>query len=239
MNSAQAQPESSEATVIRLVLDGNADAFCELLRPYQRGLYRKALSIVGSEADAEEVAQSAVLKAFNKLPQFRHDAEFRTWLTSITINEARMWLRDNRKHRHESLDCEDGGGRRICREFADSREGPFQLFERKEVSGAILKALTQLPAIYRQVFILRDLQLLSISETARALGISELNVKTRLRRSRLQMRRALTHLRSSRTSKRDHGPTAPARDCATRPRHVRGLQMLRMRRREFIEISPR
>jgi RNA polymerase sigma-70 factor, ECF subfamily len=204
MNSPQAQPQLSEARAIRLVLDGDADAFCELVRPYQRGLYRKALSIVGSEADAEEVTQSAVLKAFNKLPQFRHDAQFRTWLTSIAINEARMWLRDNRKHRHESLDCEDGD-RRVCREPADPRENPFQLLERKQIRRAILKAVTLLPALYSDVFILRDLQLLSISETARTLGISELNVKTRLRRGRLQLRRALTHLRSSRTSKRDHG----------------------------------
>src|ERR1700756_3878994 len=205
MNSAQAEPQLSEATVIRLVRDGNADAFCELVRPYQRGLYRKALSIVGSEADAEEVAQNAVFKAFNKLPQFRDDAKFRTWLTSITINEARMWLRDNRKHRHESLDCEDGGDRRVCREPADPRESPFQLLERKQIRRAILKALSFLPTLYSDVFILRDLQLLSISETARTLGISELDVKTRLRRARLQLRRALTHLRSSRKSKRDNG----------------------------------
>lgn len=205
MNSPQAPPQLSEARAIRLVLDGDADAFCELVRPYQRGLYRKALSIVGSEADAEEVTQSAVLKAFNKLPQFRHDAQFRTWLTSIAINEARMWLRDNRKHRHESLDCEDGGDRRVSREPADPGESPFQLLERKQIRSAILKALTLLPALYTDVFILRDLQLLSISETARTLGISELNVKIRLRRGRLQLRRALTHLRSSRASKRDQG----------------------------------
>jgi RNA polymerase sigma-70 factor, ECF subfamily len=217
MNSPQGQPQLSEATVIRLVLDGNAHAFCELVRPYQRGLYWKALSIVGSEADAEEVSQNAVLKAFNKLSQFRHDAQFRTWLTSIAMNEARMWLRDNRKHRHESLDCEDGDDRRVCRELADPRESPFQLFERKQIRGAILKALTLLPAVYRDVFILRDLQLLSIAETARTLGISELNVKTRLRRARLEMRRALTHLRSSRTSKRDHGSNRASRQFRNSP----------------------
>jgi len=211
MNSPQAESQLSEATVIRLVLEGNADAFCELVKPYQRGLYRKALSIVGSEADAEEVTQNAVLKAFNKLPQFRHDAQFRTWLTSITINEARMWLRDNRKHRHESLDCEDGGDGGVCRAFADSRESPFQLLERKQIRGAVLKALTLLPILYSQVFILRDLQLLSISETARTLGISALNVKTRLRRGRLQMRRALMHLRASQGSEFGPGSDSSSR----------------------------
>jgi DNA-directed RNA polymerase specialized sigma24 family protein len=102
MNSAQAKPELSEATVIRPVLDGNADAFCELVRPYQRGIYRKAHSIVGTEAAPEEGTQTAVLKVFNKFPQFRHDAQFQTWLIRINMNEAGMWLRGNCKHRHES-----------------------------------------------------------------------------------------------------------------------------------------
>ena len=93
MISSQAQPELPEATLIQLILDGNAEAFCELVRPHQHVLYLKALSIVHSEADAEEVVQNAVLKAFKKLCQFRHDSQFRTWLMSITINESRMWLR--------------------------------------------------------------------------------------------------------------------------------------------------
>ncbi|HWZ77209.1 MAG TPA: sigma factor, partial [Candidatus Sulfotelmatobacter sp.] len=91
MISPEAQAEQSEATQIRLILDGNVGAFCALVTLHRRGLYLKALSIVRSEADAEEVAQNAVLKAFNKLSQFRHDSQFRTWLISITINEARMW----------------------------------------------------------------------------------------------------------------------------------------------------
>jgi hypothetical protein len=110
MNPAQAEPQLSEATVIRLVLDGNAGAFCELARPYQRGLYRKALSIVGSEAEAEEVAQNAVLKAFDKLapvstrctvPDLAHqhddqrspDVVKKQSQTSIRISRLRRWQR--------------------------------------------------------------------------------------------------------------------------------------------------
>ncbi len=200
MTSVEAQAELSETTQIRLILDGNLDAFCDLVTPHRRDLCLKALSIVGSEADAEEVAQNVVFKAFNKLYQFRHDSQFRTWLISITINEARMWLRANRRFKHESLDHEDGDGPTLRTEIVDSRENPFQVWERKQVRSAILKALSLLSSRNRQVFILRDVQLLSISEIARTLDISESKVRTRLRRARLRMRQALAHLRGTRSS---------------------------------------
>lgn len=227
MISSQAQSELPEATLIQLILDGNAEAFCELVRPHQHVLYLKALSIVHSEADAEEVVQNAVFKAFKKLCQFRHDSQFRTWLMSITINESRMWLRRHRKFRHESIDYEDDSGRQHVIEIADSRQGPFEVLEKKQVRGAILKALTLLPSNNSQVFILRDLQLLSISETAKILGISEVSVKTRLWRGRGQMRQALAHLRANRISVEDHrsnhGATKRLRGLATpgsRPRNL-------------------
>jgi len=205
MISPEAQAEQSEATQIRLILDGNVGAFCALVTLHRRGLYLKALSIVRSEADAEEVAQNAVLKAFNKLSQFRHDSQFRTWLISITINEARMWLRANRKFKHESLDHQDGEGQSLRTQIVDPRENPFQVWERKQVRSAILKALSLLSIRNRQVFILRDVQMLSISETARTLDISENKVRNRLRRARLRMRQALADLRGTRTSQRDSG----------------------------------
>jgi RNA polymerase sigma-70 factor (ECF subfamily) len=216
MISPEAQAELSEATRIRLILDGNVDAFCDLVTPHRRGLYLKALSIVRSEADAEEIAQNAVLKAFNKLSQFRHDSQFRTWLIRITINEARMWLRANRRFKHESLDHEDGDGQLLRTEIVDSRENPFQAWERKQVRSAILKALSLLSSRNRQVFILRDVQLLSISETARTLDISESKVRTRLRRARQRMRQALAHLRGTRTS-------APVNGANTSSRRLRNL----------------
>src|ERR1700756_4449762 len=204
MISPEAQVEQSEATQIRL-MDGNVGAFCDLMTPHRRGLYLKALSIVRSEADAEEVAQKAVVKAFNKLSQFRHDSQFRTWLISITINEARMWLRANRKFKHESLDHQDGEGQPLRKQIVDPRENPFQVWERKQVRSAILKALSLLSLRNRQVLILRDVQMLSISETARTLDISENKVRNRLRRARLRMRQALANLRGTRTSQRDSG----------------------------------
>jgi RNA polymerase sigma-70 factor (ECF subfamily) len=211
MISPEAKPELSETTQIRLVLVGNVDAFSDLVEPHRRGLYLKALSIVRSEADAEEVAQNAILKAFNKLSQFRHDSQFLTWLISRTINEARMWLRANRKCKHESLDHEDNAGRQMPTEIVDARQNPFQVWERHQVRSAILKAVSTLSSRNSQVFILRDLRLLSISETARTLGISESKVRTRLRRVRLRMRQALANLRTTRITERDHRSTSASR----------------------------
>ena len=214
MISLEAQSEVSESTQIRLVLDGNAEAFSDLVEPHRRSLYLKALSIVRSEPDAEEIAQNAIIKAFNKLSQFRHNSQLRTWLISITINEARMWLRANRRYKYESLDHQDDGARQIRTEILDPRENPFQVWERKQVRGAILKALSTLTRCNSQVFILRDLRLLSISETAKTLGISEGKVKTRLRRARLRLRQALANLRTTRASERAYR----SRSAATRVR---------------------
>jgi RNA polymerase sigma-70 factor, ECF subfamily len=211
MVSPEAQAGLSETTQIRLILDGNVDAFSDLVKPHRRGLYLKALSIVRSEADAEEVAQNAILKAFNKLSQFRHDSQFRTWLISITINEARMWLRANRKFKHESLDHEDGEGRQIGTEIVDPRDNPFQALERKQVRTAVAKALALLPSRDSEVFILRDVQLLSIAETASTLGISETNVKSRLRRGRLRLRQRLVHVKTNGTSERDNASKGTSR----------------------------
>ena len=195
MIAKETQQRSYEAVQIRLSLEGNLEAFCDLVRPYRRGLCMKALSIVGCEADAEDVAQNSLLKAIIRLSQFRHQSQFRTWLTSITINEARMWLRANRCPNYEYLDDEQHGGEHQAMEIPDLRETPFQVLERKQIRHAILKALALLPALYRRVFILRDLQQLSISETARTLGISETKVKTRLRRGRLRGRSRIRQFR--------------------------------------------
>jgi RNA polymerase sigma factor (sigma-70 family) len=122
MMTREAQPGQAEARQILLALDGNGEAFCELVEPQRRSLYLKALSMVGDQADAEEVVQNAVVKAFSNLSQFRQESQFRTWLMSITTNEARMWLRTNRKARHELLNWLHEDGNQIPLEIEDPRE---------------------------------------------------------------------------------------------------------------------
>ena len=186
-------PRSNDSALIDRVLSGNVNAFYDLIRPYERAVFLAALGLVKNEADAEEVAQEAVLKAFKNLSRFRGDAKFSTWLIQIAINEAKMKIRKDRRHLYDSIDepqpAEDGGY--IPKDFADWREIPSEALDRKELREALARALNSLPEKYRLVLVLRDIQQLNIAETAEVLGISEANVKTRLCRARLQMRDAL------------------------------------------------
>ncbi len=183
----------NEMDLICRVLNGEPDVFYELVRPYGRAIFLAALALVKNAEDAEEVAQEAVLKAFKNLARFRHEAKFSTWLIQICINEAKMRRRKDRRHLYESLDGtqQSDEGDYVPRDFADWREIPSEALEQRELREALTKALESLPEKYRTVLILRDVQHLSIHETAKALDLSEANVKTRLCRARLQMRDAL------------------------------------------------
>jgi len=191
--AAKFQGNAAESNLIRCVNDGNAEAFYELVRPYERAVFLAALSIVKNEADAEEVAQEAVLKALKNIARFRQEAKFSTWMIQICINEAKMRLRKDRRHLYESIENgqQNDEGDYIPKDFADWREIPSEALEQKELREALTQALNSLPEKYRTVLILRDIQHLSINETAKALDLSESNVKTRLLRARLQMRDAL------------------------------------------------
>ncbi len=179
--------------LIDRVCAGETHLFYELISPYERQVYVAAFSTLQNEADAEEVAQEALLKAFSHLSGFRRESKFSTWLIQITINEARMKRRKDRKALYESLDKQntDEEGDYIPKDFADWREIPSESLERTELKQALQRALASLDGKYREVFILRDIEDLSIAETAQALGITEASVKTRLLRARLQMRDAL------------------------------------------------
>ena len=184
----------SEAELLARVRGGEHEAFYELVRPYERGIYLTAFAILNNDADAEEVVQEAILKAFKAIGSFRAEAKFSTWLIQITMNEARMKLRKDRRHLYESLDQPKKGeddGDYVPRDFADWREIPSETLENARLREALKKGLASLSAKYRQVLILRDIQHLNIAETAKLIGISESAVKTRLLRARLMMRDAL------------------------------------------------
>jgi len=193
MSVTPLQVRANEADIIKRVCDGEREAFYELVHPYERMVYATAISVVRNPADAEEVAQEAVLKAFSNLASFRAESKFSTWILQITYNEAKMRLRKARSHLYESIDdsqpSEDADY--WPKDFADWRPIPSELFERDEVRQAIQNATNSLSRTYREVFILRDVQNLSTKETATILGISEAAVKIRLLRARLQMRDTL------------------------------------------------
>src|SRR6266576_710471 len=179
----------NEERLIQRIREGEHELFYELIRPYERRVYSAALSILRNEADAEDAAQEAMLKAFKHIRQFRAEARFSTWLIQITVNEARMRLRRDRSNVIEPIvDHPDEEGNYTPRDFADWREIPSETAERNEIREKLLEALASLGEKYREVFMLRDVQHLSIDETAKALDITVASVKTRLLRARLMLR---------------------------------------------------
>src|ERR1700680_4585886 len=100
--------DTDEAQIIASILAGNTHLFHDLIRPYERSVYAMALSLLHNEADAEDAAQEAFLKAFRNLANFRGESKFSTWLISITLNEARGRLRSKKNVKMESLDEPEG-----------------------------------------------------------------------------------------------------------------------------------
>jgi RNA polymerase sigma-70 factor, ECF subfamily len=193
MSATKMHLGKTEAELIALSCAGDREAFYALVQPCERGLFVAAVLILNNDADAEEVVQEAVLKALAALPRFRGESKFSTWLIQITVNEARLKRRKDRRHLYESIDEEqsDDQGDAFPKDFADWREIPSEELQRKELRTALKKAMDSLAPKYREVLILRDIQHLSIQETAQVLSITEGSVKTRLLRARLQMRDAL------------------------------------------------
>lgn len=191
MTPPQLRP--NEAELIKRVCDGERDAFYELMRPYERMIYATAIAVLKNPADAEEVAQEAVMKAFSNLPRFRAESKFSTWLIQITYNEARMKVKKALQHLYESIDEQQQNEKGDCwpKDYADWRPIPSEVLEQNEIRQAVEDAINSLSPEYREVFILRDVQHLGIKETVTILGISEANVKTRLHRARLQLRDSL------------------------------------------------
>ena len=188
-----AAPANRDAELISRILAGERELFHELIRPYEKSIYFAAYSILQNEQDAEDAAQEAVLKALKNLANFRAESKFSTWLITIAINEARGRLRHDRVLKFESVDqpTENEEGSFTPALITDWREVPLQALERKELREMLQSAIAGLPEIYRGVLILRDVEDMNIADTARALGVSEGVVKTRLLRARLMMQKIL------------------------------------------------
>lgn len=182
----------TEAELIAAILAGDVHLYHELIRPHERSVYLMALSHMKNKTEAEDVAQEAFVSAFHKLSAFRAESKFSTWLISITLNEARSRLRRQATIRMESLDePPDGVGSVSPALLRDWREIPSEAVERAEVRVLLQKAIETLPDIYREVFLLRDVEELNINETAEALKISVPAVKVRLHRARMMLQKQL------------------------------------------------
>ncbi len=193
IESKVGEPASDEQRLVDAARGGDVGAFEELVRRYDRNVFRIAQHITQNREDAEDVVQDAFLKAFQNLGQFQGQSKFYTWLVRIAVNEALMRLRRRRPERFVSIDedvkTEEDS---MPREIADWSPNPEQLYNQGELKDILQKTIQGLPPGFRTVFILRDVEGLSTEETADALGLSVPAVKSRLLRARLQLRERLT-----------------------------------------------
>ncbi len=187
------EPASDELVLVRAAKNGDVGAFEQLVRRYDRNVFRIAQHITQNREDAEDVVQDAFLKAYGNLGQFQEQSKFYTWLVRIAVNEALMKLRRRRPERMVSLDedvktDEDS----IPREVADWSPNPEQQYNQAELKDILTRTINGLPPSFRTVFVLRDVEVLSTEETAEALNLSIPAVKSRLLRARLQLRERLS-----------------------------------------------
>jgi RNA polymerase sigma-70 factor (ECF subfamily) len=182
-----------EADCIRRILAGEKQLFHDLIRPCERSIYFLLYSLLKNEADAEDVAQEAVIKVYQNLDKFRGDSQFRTWVLSIARNEGLGRLRKISNRREDSLDAEtdEQTGDYTPAILTSWREIPAEALEQKELGNLLRKAIEGLPEIYRNVVLLRDIEEMDIRESAAVLGISEASVKVRLHRARALLQRNL------------------------------------------------
>jgi RNA polymerase sigma-70 factor (ECF subfamily) len=160
----------------------------QMIADCQERVFRLALRITRNQEDAEDSRQEALLKAYRHMGQFEGRSQFTTWISRIAINEALMNLRKRHRAIHEKF--EDAIGSAEIRQEAwahSSIEGPDRAFARKELGHKLRTAIEQLRPNYRSVFLMRAVEDLSTSETARSLGISVSAVKTRMRRARREL----------------------------------------------------
>jgi len=172
--------------------NGDISAFEKLVSRYDRKLLRIAHHVTHNREDSEDAVQEAFLKAYQNLGQFREDSQFSTWLIRITVNQSLMKLRKQRTLKEVSMDEDfQADGEMFPLEIADWSPNPEQLYGAGELRDILTKTMKKLRPILRAVFVLRDIEGLSIDQTARVLDLSHTAVKARLFRARLQLRERL------------------------------------------------
>ena len=187
-------PHTTDNELVKQAQVGDYQAFESLVSRHERPLYAAAWHLTHNHHDAQDVVQNAFLAAMEHLSSFRQDASFSTWVTRIAVNFALKLLRARRQHPSVAMDAADGDGGAvpIPQYIADWRSDPARAVQRRELRAILDDAVLRLPEGQRLVFVLRDVQGLSVRETAQVLQLTENNVKVRLLRARLALRELLT-----------------------------------------------
>ncbi len=196
--------ELADEELVTRAAAGDADAFETLVGRHEGRVYRLAYRLTGSDADAQDVLQDAFLAAYRGLASFRGTARFSTWLYRITTNAALLHRRARRRRPAESLEeflpRFDADGQHVP-EPAELRAASRadDLLEGKLLAEKTRAALERLPDLYREAFVLRDLEELGTSEVADLLRVDAATVRQRVHRARLMLRGYLSHVVGAKT----------------------------------------
>jgi RNA polymerase sigma factor (sigma-70 family) len=180
--SAKTLGEIPESELVERIARGEKDLFEIIIRRYNQRLYRIGMSILNDDQEAEDAMQTAYISAYENLSKFEGRSSFGTWLTRIMLNQCYSQLR---KKRNPTLDVD-------LLEGITSMKTPANILMNKELNQALEDAVSGLPEKYRLVFVLREIEGLSVQETADSLSIEDSNVKVRLNRAKVMLRENLT-----------------------------------------------
>ncbi len=192
MSTEQTPPpqEVPDALLIEQTLHGQTRAFDELVRRHSRKLHAMLMQMVGSEADAYDIAQEAFLKAFRSLRYFHGQSAFYTWLYSIAANQARNFLRKRKRENTFSLDNDEKGDpMEKSNELADNNRiaDPIRQANISDLKKKLENAINELSPAHREVVTLCDIQGLSYAEISELLHISEGTLRSRLHYAHRQL----------------------------------------------------
>jgi len=174
--------------IISRILQGEKNLYAVIIRRYNQRIYRVAMAIIGDDTEAEDAMQVAYINAWQNLEKFKFRSSFSTWLTRIMINECLLRIK-KRKHFLEMKEEIIDQGRQNS-----NRQNAASAIITTELKKTLEQAIQNLPEKYRTVFILRELENMSVSETKECLSISEVNVKVRLNRAKSMLRNSLSDL---------------------------------------------
>ncbi len=196
-----AEAETDEQ-LVRKAQEENDRAFGQLVERYESKVYSLALKMLRNPEDAEDVLQDTFLRAYRGIKSFKGNSTFSTWIYRITANSALMRLR---KKQLPTVSIDDADEREAPINIADWAPGPAEQLLSQETQRAMNEAIEALPAEFRQVFVLRDIEELSNSEVADILDLSVAAVKSRLHRARLKVRNRLASYFGESKSRRAMG----------------------------------
>lgn len=174
--------------IIKRVAEGEKNLYSLIIRKYNQRLYRIALSIINCEPEVQDIMQTAYIKAYENLDKFRFQSSFSTWITKILINESLMYL----KKREQNKNREKNRFTLSQIQSPIELQTPLMHVLNSELKAILEFSIRKLPEKYRIVFIMREMECMSIAETMECLGLTEANVKVRLNRAKVLLRDKLS-----------------------------------------------